>query len=175
MCSPRSRPALRSVNGVDVLSEPSPGPVDILVIAIGATATDALAAGRAAADAGYSVRVVDPCWVTPVNPELIELARLAQLVVTVEDGVAVGGAGARIGQALDDAGVNAATRQVGIPTEFLEHGRITDVRAWTGMTVADIGRRIVEWSALVQHGGRNSTQSAADGAIMREHDDLDAN
>ncbi len=172
---PARVPALRSVNGVDILSEADAGPVDVLVIAIGAMATDALAAGRAAADAGYSVRVVDPCWVTPVNPELIALARLAHLVVTVEDGVALGGAGARIAQALDDAGVNAATRQVGIPTEFLEHGRITDVRAWTGMTVADIGRRIVEWSALVQHGGRNSTQSTADGAIMREHDDLDAN
>ena len=53
--------------------------------------------------AGYTVRVVDPRWVTPVDPALVELARQAALVVTVEDGVVVGGVGSRVAQALRDA------------------------------------------------------------------------
>jgi 1-deoxy-D-xylulose-5-phosphate synthase len=173
---PPDIPATRSVNGVDVLAEPAPDAVvDVLIIAIGATAADVLLASRSAADAGFSVRVVDPRWVSPVNPQLIDFARQSRLVVTVEDGVAVGGAGSRISQAIRAAGVNVAGREVGIPTEFLEHGKITDVRAKTGLTAADIGRRIVEWSALVQHGGRNSTQSVEDVSSMLQRDDLDAN
>ncbi len=75
------------------------------------------------------------------------------------------------------AGVNVPGRELGIPTEFLEHGKIGDVRAKTGLTATDIGRRIVEWSALVQHGDDASTTGAADAedvsAILRR-DDLDA-
>jgi 1-deoxy-D-xylulose-5-phosphate synthase len=172
--------AIRSVNGVDVLAEPGPKDVvDVLIVAIGATAADVLLAARSANDAGYSVRVVDPRWVSPVNPELIEFARRARLVVTVEDGVLVGGAGSRITQAIRMAGVNVPGREVGIPSKFLDHGKIADVRAKAGLTAADIGRRIVEWSALVQQGEGKDTPSGDgvkdDVSAMLDRDDLDAN
>jgi 1-deoxy-D-xylulose-5-phosphate synthase len=48
------------------------------------------------------------------------------------------------------AGLDVATREIGIPAKFLAHGKVADVRTWAGLTVQDIGRRIVEWSALVQ-------------------------
>jgi 1-deoxy-D-xylulose-5-phosphate synthase len=44
------------------------------------------------------------------------------------------------------------TRQIGIPTTFLAHGKVPDVRAAAGLTPQDIGRRIVEWAALVARG-----------------------
>jgi len=158
--------AVRSVNGVDVLAEPGPDAlVDVLVIAIGATAADTLQASRAATDAGYTVRVVDPRWVTPVNPQLIEFSRHARLIVTVEDGVAVGGAGSRISQAVRAAGVTTASREVGIPTQFLAHGKIADVRMKAGLTATDIGRRIVEWSALVQRAETDTLSTADSEAI----------
>ena len=141
---------LRAVGGVDVLAEPDPsGPVDVLVVAMGALAADALEAAAAARRAGFSVRVVDPRWVIPVDPALIELASQAALVVSVEDGVAVGGAGSRLSQAVRAAGVDVPTREIGVPTEFLAHGKVPEVRATIGLTAHDIGRRIVEWAALV--------------------------
>ncbi|MEP7179593.1 MAG: transketolase C-terminal domain-containing protein, partial [Pseudonocardiales bacterium] len=146
-------PALRRVGGVDILAEPGPGAdVDVLVVAVGATAGDVLDACAAVGQAGYSVRVVDPCWVTPVDPALLELAHGARLVVTVEDGIAQAGVGSRLAQELRDSGNDVATRELGIPTKFLPHGKVADVRAHVGLTVQDIGRRIVEWSALVQRG-----------------------
>ncbi|MEP7179671.1 MAG: 1-deoxy-D-xylulose-5-phosphate synthase [Pseudonocardiales bacterium] len=145
--------AIRRVGGVDVLAEPGPdAEVDVLIVAVGATAGDVLDASAAIGQAGYTVRVVDPRWVTPVDPALLDLARGARLLVTVEDGIAEGGVGSRLAQKLREVGNDVATRELGIPTKFLPHGKVADVRAHVGLTVQDIGRRIVEWSALVQRG-----------------------
>jgi 1-deoxy-D-xylulose-5-phosphate synthase len=143
-------PAVRHVQGIDVLAEPAPDTaVDVLVVAVGATAADVLDARTAVRQAGYTMRIVDPCWVNPVPPGLVDLARQAALVVTVEDGIVAGGVGARIAQTLSAAGVDVPTRQIGVPVEFPVHGKVADVRAWAGLTVPSIGRRIVEWSAVV--------------------------
>ena len=161
-------PALRRVGGVDVLAEPEPtADVDVLVIAVGATAADVLEAAAAVRGAGYTVRVVDPRWVQPVDPALLALATHSGLVVTVEDGSVEGGVGSRIARALADAGIQVPTRQLGVPPEFPVHGKVADVRSWAGLTVPDLGRRIVEWSALVSP----SSEPGADLPAMRRPGD----
>jgi 1-deoxy-D-xylulose-5-phosphate synthase len=140
-------PAPRRVGGVDVLAEPASGPVDLLVVAVGAVAADALSAAATVTAAGFSVRVVDPRWVSPVPAELLQLARDTRVVVTIEDGLARGGVGARLAQALREAGIDVPTRELGLPTEFLPHGKVPDVRAEMGMTVPTWARRMVEWTA----------------------------
>jgi len=142
-------PALRRVGGVDVLAEPHDQAVDVLVVSVGSLAHDVLGACAAVRQAGYTVRVVDPRWVTPVDPALVDLARAASLVVTVEDGSVVGGVGSRIAQTLTEHNVGVAMRQIGVPSEFPAHGKVPDVQSWAGLTNQDIGRRIVEWSVLV--------------------------
>jgi len=119
--------------------------------------------------AGFSVRVVDPRWVMPVDPALVELAARAALVVTVEDGVVDGGVGARIAQRLSAAGVDVPTRQLGVPHEFPAHGTVSDVRTWAGLTVPDLGRRIVEWAVVVSPG----SEPGADLPAMRRAGEAD--
>jgi 1-deoxy-D-xylulose-5-phosphate synthase len=156
-------PALRRVSDVDVLAEPdADSDVDVLAVAVGAMAEDVRDAAESVRRAGYSVRVVAPRWVSPIDPALIRFAEHATLVVTVEDGVSAGGVGARLAQALRDAGRDVPTREIGIPVRFLEHGNVAGVRAAAGLTVQDIGRRIVEWAATVSPGGEQSS-TAADG------------
>jgi 1-deoxy-D-xylulose-5-phosphate synthase len=142
-------PALRSVGGVDVLSEPDDSDVDVLVVAVGAVAREVLAAAETVQRAGFTVRVVDPGWVTPVDPVLAELARGARLVVTVEDSSVTGGVGTRVAQTLADAGVLVPVRQIGVPARFPRHGAVADVKFWAGLTNQAIARRIVEWSVIV--------------------------
>ena len=161
---------LRRVGDVDVLREPdATTPVDVLVVAVGSIAADVVDAAGAVESAGYTVRVVAPRWVTPVDPALGALADQAALVVTVEDGVATGGVGSRISQTLRDGGRDLPTREIGIPVRFLEHGNVAGVRASAGLTVQDIGRRIVEWSATVSPGVERP--AAADG--LTEAEDAD--
>ncbi len=160
----RRRPARSAADrDVDVLDEPGvDAAVDVLVVAVGSMAGDVLEAAAAVKRAGYTVRVVAPRWVIPVDPALVGLAGQAALVVTVEDGVAAGGIGARIGQTLRDAGQDGPTREIGIPVRFLEHGSVADVRAAVGLTVQDIGRRIVEWSAKLAHRRATGATSGED-------------
>ena len=165
---PADIPALRRVGGVDVLAEPSESAeVDVLVVAVGSVATDVLAAAGSVRRAGFTVRVVDPRWVMPVDPALTDLAGSARLVVTVEDGVADGGVGARIGQQLRRAGVDVPTREIGIPAQFLDHGQVTDVKSTIGLSVLDISRRIVEWSALVHITERRTAMNVTDMSVTR--------
>ena len=147
----RELPAVRRFGRVDVLADPDvDGSVDVLVVSIGSLASDVLDAAEQIRGAGFTIRVVDPRWVNPVAGELVELARTARLVVTVEDGVVAGGVGARVAQALRAAGVDTPTREIGIPVVFLDHGKVAEIRAEVGLTAQDIGRRIVEWSAELQ-------------------------
>jgi 1-deoxy-D-xylulose-5-phosphate synthase len=162
--------ALRRVADVDVLAEPDPDcAVDVLLVAIGAMAEDVLVAAEAVRRAGYSVRVVAPRWVSPVDPALVHFAEHADLVVTVEDGVASGGVGSRLSQTLRGAGLDVPTREIGIPVRFLEHGNVAGVRASAGLSVQDMGRRIVEWSATVSPSGART--GAAD--RLTEAEDAD--
>ncbi|MDP9094907.1 MAG: 1-deoxy-D-xylulose-5-phosphate synthase [Actinomycetota bacterium] len=162
-------PAVRRLVGVDILSEPGPDDhVDVLIVAVGAVAEDVLESARAIRRAGYTVRVADPRWVTPVDPAIVELAARAELVVTVEDGIVVGGVGSRISQEIRAVGLPVACRELGIPAKFLAHGKVADVRNAAGLTVQDIGRRIVEWAALVQR----SSDPGGDVPAARHSGDL---
>jgi len=71
--------------------------------ATGATLTPL--AARNCVAAGDGVTVVDPVWVLPVNPALIELAAEHELVITIEDNGVVGGCGSRLAQELRFADV----------------------------------------------------------------------
>jgi 1-deoxy-D-xylulose-5-phosphate synthase len=146
----RDLPAVRRVGDVDVLADPDPDrDPDVLIVSIGPLAAEVLDAAVSIRGAGFTVRVVDPRWVSPVPDAVVDLARTARLVVTVEDGVVAGGIGSRVAQALRAAGIDTPTREVAIPVAFLDHGKVTDVRAEVGLTAQGIGRRIVEWSAEV--------------------------
>ncbi|MDQ1690009.1 MAG: 1-deoxy-D-xylulose-5-phosphate synthase [Pseudonocardiales bacterium] len=140
-------PAVRVVGDVDVLGEPDESGVDILLVSVGAMAQDVLTAARGVNEAGYRVRVVDALWVTPISPALIELAADAEVVITVEDGIVVNGVGARLAQRLGEAGSSVPTRNFGVPVEFLDHGKVADVKARIGLTAQGIARRTVEFAA----------------------------
>jgi 1-deoxy-D-xylulose-5-phosphate synthase len=140
-------PAVRVVGDVDVLGEPDESGVDILLVSVGAMAQDVLTAARGVNEAGYRVRVVDALWVTPISPALIELAADAEVVITVEDGIVVNGVGARLAQRLGEAGSSVPTRNFGVPVEFLDHGKVADVKARIGLTPQGIARRTVEFAA----------------------------
>ncbi|MEV6210021.1 1-deoxy-D-xylulose-5-phosphate synthase [Kitasatospora sp. NPDC051914] len=131
-------PALRRVGGVDVLAATGPAP-EILLVAVGAMAPACLDAAALLLAEGFTATVVDPRWVKPVDPALVDLAAAHRLVVTVEDNGRAGGVGAAIAQALRDGGVDTPLRDLGIPQEFLAHagrGEILEEIGLTGTGVA---------------------------------------
>jgi 1-deoxy-D-xylulose-5-phosphate synthase len=124
-------------------------PADVLLVAVGSMVPMCLAVAERAADHGVEVTVVDPRWVLPVAPELVDLAAGHRLVVTVEDCGRAGGVGSTLTRALQDRECDVPVRTVGLPQAFLEHGSRGQVLADVGLTEQDVARRLVEWSAVI--------------------------
>jgi 1-deoxy-D-xylulose-5-phosphate synthase len=96
--------------------------------------------------------VVDPRWVKPVDPAIVELAREHRLVVSLEDNGEVGGCGAVLLQTLNAAGVHTPYRLHGIPQEFLSHAKRAVILERIGLDPQTLARGIVEDITAIDHG-----------------------
>jgi 1-deoxy-D-xylulose-5-phosphate synthase len=135
-------PALRrTADGVDVLRES--GEHDVLIVAVGTMATIALDVAALLEEQGIGVTVVDPRWVVPVPWSIIELSDAHRIVVTIEDGVRVGGIGTRIRQDLREAGVDTPVTELGLPDEFLEHATREEILERVGLTPHQIADDLI--------------------------------
>ena len=143
---PMARPALRVVDGVDVLAEH--GELDVLIISVGSFAGLACDVSERLQAQGIGSSVVDPRWVKPVPQAIAELAAGARLVIVIEDGMRTGGVGAAVSQKLRDCGLDIPVRNIGVPDTFLAHGKREDLLKELGITAQDVSRMIVETVAV---------------------------
>jgi 1-deoxy-D-xylulose-5-phosphate synthase len=93
---------------------------DVMLVGIGPMAGRCLAAAEILQEQGLLVTVADPRWVIPADPSLVELARSHRVVLTVEDGVRAGGAGALLAQAVTDGGILTPVYTHGVACRFLQ-------------------------------------------------------
>jgi 1-deoxy-D-xylulose-5-phosphate synthase len=114
---------------------------DVCIIGVGKMLE---AAERAAAELeqrGVSVTVWDPRVLKPLDPAMVADAAQHPLVVTVEDGVRIGGAGSFIADAITTyAGGHQSPPVVvlGTPVEFLQHGDPSIILASLGLDAPGI-------------------------------------
>lgn len=130
----------RTRDGVDVLVESDRR--DVLIVTVGPMAGVGLEVAERLAAQGIGATVVDPRWVVPVPRSVVEIAAEYRIVVSIEDGIRVGGIGTRIRQDLREAGVDTAVTEVGLPDEFLDHGSRGDILERVGLTPQHIARDV---------------------------------
>lgn len=150
---PADIPAVGKAGAGDVLVRR--GARDVLIVAVGSMAETAVDVAARLSDQGIGVTVVDPRWVKPVDPALVELAREHRLVVSVEDNGRIGGCGAVLLQTLNDAGVSTPFRLHAIPQQFLDHAKRSRILEQIGLTAQEIARGVVE-----------DVTAIADGAVV---------
>ncbi len=131
----------RSEDGVDYLYR-SPAK-DVLIVAIGSMATIAMQTAELLKAQGIGCTVIDPRWVVPVPKTVLSEAEAHRLVVTIEDGVKVGGIGTRIRQDMRTAQIDTALNEIGLPDEFLEHASRDEILERVGLTAKQITHDIV--------------------------------
>ncbi|MCU1639128.1 MAG: dxs [Microbacteriaceae bacterium] len=131
----------RLEDGVDVLRDAEHK--DVLIITVGPMAELGLQVAERLADQGIGATVIDPRWVVPVPKSVISLAAEHRIVISIEDGIRVGGIGTRIRQDLRAAGVDTAVTELGLPDEFLEHGSRAEILEQVGLTPQRIARDLV--------------------------------
>ncbi|QIM16560.1 1-deoxy-D-xylulose-5-phosphate synthase [Leucobacter insecticola] len=140
-------PALRRTSdGVDVLREDtaSGGVRDVLFVAVGPMSRVALDAAEILAQQGITSTVIDPRWVVPIAPSVTDIARDHRLLISIEDGIRVGGVGTRIRQAIRDAGVDTAVSERGTPDEFPDHASRAELLHDAGLTAEQIAADVIE-------------------------------
>ena len=131
----------RSKDGVDFLYQ-SPAK-DVLIVAIGSMAATALQTAELLRAQGIGATVIDPRWVVPVPKTVLDEAAKHRLVVTIEDGVKVGGIGTRIRQDMRTAQIDTALNEIGLPDEFLEHASRDEILERVGLTAKQIAHDVV--------------------------------
>ncbi|HEX4428511.1 MAG TPA: 1-deoxy-D-xylulose-5-phosphate synthase [Frankiaceae bacterium] len=146
---PDALPAVRREGPLDVMRDPE-GEETALLVAYGAMVPMALEVAQRVADQGIELRVVDPRYVVPVADELIEMARRARLVVTLEDNGRQGGAGSTLASALRAADVDTPLRDIGLPREFLVQGKRAQVMADAGLSAQAVARKVTEAVARLE-------------------------
>lgn len=131
----------RTDDGVDVLLQSASK--DVLLVCVGAMASVGLQVAELLAAQGIGATVIDPRWVVPVAKSVVQMASEHRLVVTIEDGIKVGGIGTRVRQDMRAAQVDTALNEVGLPDEFLEHASRAQIMERVGLTAQAIARDIV--------------------------------
>ncbi|HEY2959529.1 MAG TPA: 1-deoxy-D-xylulose-5-phosphate synthase [Actinomycetota bacterium] len=115
---------------------------DVLLLGLGQLATACEEAARLLRQDGISVTLVDPRWVKPLDPRLGPVAAAHRLVATVEDNVLAGGFGAAVAEVLADEGVETPLVRLGIPDQFLPHGKREALLAELGLDAPGIADRV---------------------------------
>jgi 1-deoxy-D-xylulose-5-phosphate synthase len=78
-----------------------------------------------------------------VQPSILTLAARHRLVITLEDGIRVGGIGTRVRQVLREAGIDTAVDELGLPDEFIDHASREQILTDAGLTASKIAQDVV--------------------------------
>ena len=112
------------------------------ILAFGSMVTPALIAGEK-----LDATVADMRFVKPLDLDLVrQLAETHDRLVTVEENVVMGGAGAAVAEALAGMGLNKAMLHLGLPDRFVEHGDPGVLLRRCGLDATGIESAIGEFS-----------------------------
>ena len=89
--------------------------------------------------------VVNMRWAKPLDVAMLQqVATQHARLITLEDGVRMGGAGAAVLEALQDMGLHPAVLVMGFEDAFTEHGDPKELMAHYGLTAAGIQQRMAQ-------------------------------
>ena len=84
---------------------------------------------------GYSVTLINPRWIKPLDASTItKSSENSKVVCTFEDHVLYNGFGLSIIELLHDEIINTPVERIGWPDKFIEHGKPEILRKKHGIT-----------------------------------------
>lgn len=112
---------------------------DVAILSLGNTLNNAVAAAEMAARKNVHVDVYDMIWAKPFDTEMVRhIAQTHRRIITVEDGVRIGGFGSAVRQWLDDNDIMIHFTRLGIPDRFIEHGSVPELEKICGLDTDSI-------------------------------------
>ncbi len=93
----------------------------------------------------FSIAHYDLRFLKPLDEELLhEVGRRFKKIITIEDGVRSGGMGSAVLEWMSEHGYSPVIRRLGLPDEFVEHGKVSELQAIVGIDKDSIKRAIQE-------------------------------
>ena len=128
----KAEPQALAVGKAEVLQDGS----DVAILGLGPMVSMARELASQLEREGYSCAVINPRFIKPIDRELLaQYARSVAAFVTFEDHVKMGGFGSAVVEALDEMGSAVPVVRVGWPDQFIEHGKVDDLRIKHGLSV----------------------------------------
>lgn len=115
---------------------------DVCILSVGKMLDPAEAAADRLTAAGVSTTVWDVRVVTPLDPAMIAEAATHPVVVTIEDGLRAGGAGEAMRDAILTIDPTVDVRVLGVPTQYIPHGKPDAILAGFGLDADGIIRTV---------------------------------
>jgi 1-deoxy-D-xylulose-5-phosphate synthase len=127
----KAEPQMLPIGKAEILQDGS----DVAILGLGPMTTMARDLARRLEREGYSVAVVNPRFIKPIDREMLEqYSRRMAAFVTFEDHVKMGGFGSAVVEALEEMGSTVPVVRIGWPDRFIEHGKVDDLRAKYGVS-----------------------------------------
>jgi 1-deoxy-D-xylulose-5-phosphate synthase len=110
----------------------------VAILAFGSMVAPALECGDK-----LNATVVDMRFVKPIDEDLIgDMAASHQLIVTLEENSVMGGAGSAVNEYLLRSNYQIPILNLGLPDQFLEHGKVPEMLAQVDLDAASITQAI---------------------------------
>ena len=110
----------------------------VAILAFGTMVAPALGAAET-----LNATVANMRFIKPLDAALVaDLAATHELIVTVEEGCIMGGAGSAVAEAMAAAGIVKPLLQLGLPDKFIDHGDAQQLLAQCGLDAAGIAASI---------------------------------
>ena len=124
---------------------------DVAVLTLGPIGNDAALAieelassAEDSSEAKLSVAHYDMRFLKPLDENILqEVAEKFSRIVTIEDGVRMGGFGSAVLEWMSDHGYHPQVTRLGIPDDFIEHGKVSELREIVGLDKKSIQKAII--------------------------------
>jgi 1-deoxy-D-xylulose-5-phosphate synthase len=127
----KPEPEVLPIGKAEVLKDGS----DVAILGLGPMTAMAQKLAAMLENDGFSAAVINPRFVKPIDREMLEgYASRVGAFVTFEDHVLMGGFGSAVVEALEEIGSKVPVVRIGWPDQFIEHGKVDQLRARYGLT-----------------------------------------
>ena len=143
--SVKAEPQLLEVGKAQVVQDfANNGQRKVALFGLGPMCAIARLAAVQLAEEGFDVAVVNPRFTKPIDAGLHEFfGRAAEVTVTMEDHVLMGGYGSAVLELFSEKGVTTPVVRIGWPDQFIEHASTQDeLRKKYGLSVENTVARV---------------------------------
>src|SRR5213082_1850817 len=138
--TPKAEPRLLEIGKAEVVKHGR----DVAIFGLGNMFELAQEAAEKLEALGFSVALINPRWIKPLDTGTLEFfARSVEVVCTIEDHVLHNGFGCAVMEHLYSQGIHTPIVRIGWPDEFIEHGSVPILRKKHGITAEALVEKVL--------------------------------